>query len=74
MTGPGAPTRMLRGEHVRRVVWLPGTDLLRGTCFCGAERDAEDPVELWEWLLAHPDHGGTPAVPTRPAPRELASI
>ena len=33
---------------------MPGTDTLRGTCHCGAERHAEDPVELWEWLLAHP--------------------
>jgi hypothetical protein len=25
-----------------------------GTCFCGAEREAEDPIELWTWLLDHP--------------------
>ena len=32
-----------------------------GSCHCGAETEAEDPVEMWEWLLAHPDHpaGGT---------------
>ena len=33
---------------------MPGTDTLRGICHCGAERLAEEPVELWEWLLAHP--------------------
>ncbi len=38
-----------------RVEWTPGTDVLRGVCFCGAEHEAEDPVELWEWLLAHPE-------------------
>ena len=43
--------------------WLPGSDRLRGRCHCGAETEAEDPVEMWEWLLAHPDHpsGGAPA-------------
>jgi hypothetical protein len=51
-----APTRMLPGQTVLRVVWLPGSDTLRGYCWCGAEQDAEDPVQLWEWLLGHPDH------------------
>jgi hypothetical protein len=41
---------------VLRVDWLPGSDRLRGRCHCGAETEAEDPVEMWEWLLAHPDH------------------
>jgi hypothetical protein len=50
-----APTRMLPGQAVLRVVWLPGSDTLRGHCWCGAARDAEDPVQLWEWLLGHPD-------------------
>lgn len=40
---------------VFRVHWLPGTDLLRGICHCGAAHEAEDPVELWSWLLGHPD-------------------
>ncbi len=48
------PTRMLTGPTVLRVVWLPGSDLLRGTCHCGAAYIAEGPVEVWEWLLGHP--------------------
>ncbi|MEN0139085.1 MAG: hypothetical protein AAGC80_28300 [Rhodococcus sp. (in: high G+C Gram-positive bacteria)] len=48
------PTRMLRGENVLRIVWLPGTDRLRGVCHCGAAHEADDPAALWEWLLAHP--------------------
>ncbi len=44
-----------------RVVWIPGSDQLRGVCHCGAERVSDGPVEVWEWLLAHPvghDDGG----------------
>ncbi|MDP4502230.1 hypothetical protein [Nonomuraea turcica] len=48
------PTRMLPGREVLRVVWLPGSDLLQGTCHCGATHLAEGPIEVWEWLLAHP--------------------
>ncbi|WP_327102768.1 hypothetical protein [Nonomuraea glycinis] len=48
------PTRMLTGPGVLRVVWLPGSDLLRGTCHCGAAYLAEGPVEVWDWLLGHP--------------------
>ena len=48
------PTAMLRGSTVFRVVWLPGSDLLCGYCWCGASRTDEDPVELWEWLVDHP--------------------
>jgi hypothetical protein len=40
---------------IYRVTWLPGSDTLRGVCHCGAEREAEDPIEIWSWLLAHPD-------------------
>ncbi|MFD0251286.1 hypothetical protein ACGFOM_14390 [Streptomyces sp. NPDC048594] len=40
--------------EVYRVDWLPGTDVLHGTCHCGAEHTAEDPVAMWEWMLAHP--------------------
>ena len=55
------PTAMLRGSTVFRVVWLPGSDLLRGYCWCGTWRDSEDPVELWEWLVEHPStHAGGP--------------
>jgi hypothetical protein len=42
--------------NVYRIVWEPGSDRLHGICHCGAERYADDPVELWLWLLAHPDH------------------
>ncbi|WP_445518212.1 hypothetical protein [Streptomyces sp. NEAU-174] len=45
----GTPT-----AEVYRIDWLPGTDVLHGVCHCGAERTAEDPVELWQWMLAHP--------------------
>jgi hypothetical protein len=53
------------GGTVYRIVWSPGEDRLHGVCHCGAERDAEDPVRMWQWLLAHPDHdsaddGGAP--------------
>ncbi|GAB3804934.1 hypothetical protein [Micromonospora zhanjiangensis] len=62
---------VLTGDRVYRIQWIPGTDTLRGTCHCGAERVAEEPVELWDWLLAHPrDHraAAVPASgPSRPA-------
>ena len=52
-------TAMLTGDRVYRVHWRLGTDLLAGVCHCGAEHESEDPIELWEWLLAHPDgHSG----------------
>jgi hypothetical protein len=53
---PRSPDDVLEGEHVLRVNWLPGSDRLRGRCHCGAEAEADDPVAMWEWLLAHPDH------------------
>jgi hypothetical protein len=56
---------------VLRVDWLPGSDRLRGRCHCGAETEAEDPVEMWEWLLAHPDHpsdGPAPEPVEQPPP------
>ncbi|MGW0200760.1 hypothetical protein [Nonomuraea sp. NPDC003201] len=56
------PTR--RG--LLRVVWLPGSDLLQGTCHCGAVHVAEGPVEVWEWLLGHPTGHNTPTDPTPP--------
>lgn len=43
-------------SSVVRIHWLPGTDRLLGTCHCGAQHGSEDPVEMWEWMLAHPDH------------------
>ncbi|MGW2326458.1 hypothetical protein ACWC5C_11890 [Streptomyces sp. NPDC001700] len=53
--------------EVYRIDWLPGTDALHGVCHCGAERSAEDPVELWQWMLAHPD-GHTLAPPQQKGP------
>ncbi|MFE2067066.1 hypothetical protein ACFXDH_32605 [Streptomyces sp. NPDC059467] len=41
--------------EVYRIDWLPGTDVLHGTCHCGAEHTAQDPVEMWEWMLGHPE-------------------
>ncbi len=37
-----------------RIEWRPGTDELLGICHCGADHVSADPIELWEWLLAHP--------------------
>ncbi|GAA0246384.1 hypothetical protein [Cryptosporangium japonicum] len=55
-------------DRVFRVEWVPGSDRLAGRCHCGARTEAEDPVVLWEWLLAHPDHpsGGSGAPPRPP--------
>jgi hypothetical protein len=61
---------MLTGDRVYRVHWRLGTDLLVGVCHCGAEHESEDPIELWEWLLAHPD--GHSAEPVAPRPEALA--
>jgi hypothetical protein len=52
---------------VYRVFWVPGTDELRATCHCRAVRSFDDPIELWEWLLAHPvghEPGAGEPVPT----------
>ncbi|WP_413102917.1 hypothetical protein [Streptomyces sp. Inha503] len=63
----GTPT-----AEVYRIDWLPGTDVLHGVCHCGAERTAEDPVELWQWMLAHPSghhpSGHHPADPVEDDP------
>ncbi|WP_326715634.1 MULTISPECIES: hypothetical protein [unclassified Streptomyces] len=54
-----APTKMLKGRTVYRVVWKLNTDVLVGYCWCGTTHEDTDPIALWEWLLAHPDtHGG----------------
>ena len=48
-----------QSRTIYTVEWLPGTDLLVGICFCGARHESEDPIELWTWLLDHPDgHAG----------------
>ncbi len=49
---------MTEPPAVFRIDWLPGTDRLRGTCHCGATSEQDDPVRMWDWLLAHPDHDG----------------
>jgi hypothetical protein len=49
---------------VYRIAWRPGTDQLVGHCHCGAEHIGEDPIEMWTWLLGHPDgHEPLPALP-----------
>ncbi len=45
---------VLSGSRVYRIHWVLGTDRLRAVCHCSAEREFEDPVELWDWLLSHP--------------------
>jgi len=60
---------MLQGDTVYRVYWLPGSDHLRGICHCGAETDADDPLQVWEWLLGHPvGHDVAQPAEERPAP------
>ena len=73
MTGPdgvsgGIPEAppVLEGDRVYRIHWVLGTDQLRAVCHCGAEQLFEDPVELWEWLLGHPD--GHLPVAAQPVP------
>jgi len=51
--------------EIYRIDWLPGTDVLHGTCHCGAEHSAEDPIEMWEWMLGHPE-GHTQRDPNDP--------
>jgi hypothetical protein len=71
------PREVLDGDRVLRVNWLPGSDRLRGRCHCGAETEVEDPVEMWEWLLAHPDHpaGGAsePVAEVPPPPAHVVT-
>lgn len=54
MTVPADLIRPPRGRDTFSITWVPGTDVMLGVCHCGAERTAEDPVELWGWLLGHP--------------------
>lgn len=61
------PTRMLDGDRVTRVAWLPGNDRLVGECSCGASAEAGDPIHLQDWLLAHPDHPATVVEPDQEA-------
>ncbi|GAA3896213.1 hypothetical protein GCM10023084_56060 [Streptomyces lacrimifluminis] len=41
-------------REIYRIAWLPGTDVLHGTCHCGREHSSQDPIEMWDWMLAHP--------------------
>lgn len=68
---PEAPP-VLNGDRVYRIHWVLGTDRLRAVCHCAAEREFEDPVELWEWLLGHP--AGHDSAPAPAPPRELAAV
>ncbi|MER5900712.1 hypothetical protein ABT150_11510 [Streptomyces mirabilis] len=45
-------------REIYRIDWIPGTDVLHGTCHCGAEHSAQDPIEMWEWMLGHPEGHG----------------
>ncbi|WP_326834142.1 hypothetical protein VSH64_04320 [Amycolatopsis rhabdoformis] len=65
---------MLRGETVVRIHWKLGTDVLIGVCHCGAEHESEDPVELWDWLLAHPVGHEPPAPVEQPRVPVLAAV
>ena len=66
-TSPPVPREVLAGDRVIRVGWLPRSDRLRGSCHCGAEAEAGDPLLLWEWLLAHPQHPSSgPDLPEPP--------
>jgi hypothetical protein len=58
---------MLTGDRVVRIEWLPGSDTLVGTCHCTARHEAQDPIAMWEWMLAHPE-GHVPATAAEPAP------
>ncbi len=69
----------LQGATVTyRVDWVLGTDRLLGRCWCGARRQAEDPIELWGWLTdhphshppGHPHDDDDPSSPRPPAPAE----
>ncbi|MFC5952101.1 hypothetical protein ACFQH9_27935 [Pseudonocardia lutea] len=77
MSGPangGIPETppVLSGDRVYRIHWVLGTDRLRAVCHCGSERIFDDPVELWEWLLAHPEGHDPVAVP-EPSPEPAPS-
>jgi hypothetical protein len=64
------PTRWQRDQApiAYRVDWVPGTDVLVGSCRCGATRDFDDPIELWAWLTAHPHDPGRQTPPSEAAP------
>ncbi|GAA4705002.1 hypothetical protein [Phytohabitans rumicis] len=61
-------------ERVYRVRWMPGTDTLFGVCHCGAERAAQEPVQLWDWLLGHPAGHEPPDGATNERPRDAERV
>lgn len=67
MTPPHPP--VLPGENVHRIHWMQGTDRLPAVCHCDAQREFEDPIALWVWLLGHPEgHHPRPVPEPAPAP------
>lgn len=70
---PRASGQPAPGAGLPRVVWLPGSDRLRGCCHCGAELVADGPVQIWEWLLAHPV-GHRAAVPATAVPATAGTV
>ncbi len=70
------PSRaQLQGATVTyRVDWVPGADRLLGHCRCGAERESEDPIELWQWLTGHPVGHDDRREPPQPDPRHLVAV
>ncbi|MFC6064046.1 hypothetical protein [Streptomyces ochraceiscleroticus] len=71
---PLHPT-VLTGDNVFRIHWILGTDRLLAVCHCGAEREFEDPVLLWDWLLGHPnDHRAGPESEPAVAPQPLHEV
>jgi hypothetical protein len=59
------------GRRVHRVHWVPGADRLRAVCHCGAEREFDEPTELWDWLLGHP--AGHEVTHREPQPRPVGA-
>ncbi|WP_216901053.1 hypothetical protein [Nocardia alni] len=57
-----------------RVEWYPGTDNLLGVCHCGATHIANEPIEIWDWLLAHPDGHRTDTRMPQTPPRVSAVV
>jgi hypothetical protein len=73
MSDVPASEPMLTGNRVYRIHWVLGTDRLRAVCHCSAEREFEDPVQLWEWLLSHPNgHWHAPPEPAPPRAHQHA--
>ena len=50
--GPAGRPRLPGGVY--RIHWVLGSDRLLAVCHCSAEREFDGPVELWDWLHAHP--------------------